>query len=112
MRLANLLRLDILAEVAEAYHQVHERRRHIDVAEKSVAESLRSLELNMNRIRGAEGLPIEVLQAIQSVAAARRAYLASITNYNRASCTFSVQSANHPSPSDSRNASRGERRPA
>jgi outer membrane protein TolC len=74
----------ISAEVAEAYHQVHERRRQIEVAQKSVAESLKSLELNMNRIRGAEGLPIEVLQAIQSVAAARRAYLAAVTNYNRA----------------------------
>jgi outer membrane protein TolC len=74
----------ISAEVAEAYHQVHERRRQIEVAQKSVAESLKSLELNMNRIRGVEGLPIEVLQAIQSVAAARRAYLAAVTNYNRA----------------------------
>ena len=38
----------------------------------------------MNRIRGAEGLPIETLQAIQSVATARRSYLATVTNYNRA----------------------------
>ncbi len=74
----------ISAEVAEAYHQVHERRRQVEVAQKGVDESLRSLELNMNRIRGAEGLPIEVLQAVQSVAAARRTHLAAVTNYNRA----------------------------
>jgi outer membrane protein TolC len=74
----------ISAEVAEAYHQAHERRRQIEVAQKSVVESLKSLELNMNRIRGAEGLPIEVLQAIQSVAVARRAYLTAVTDYNRA----------------------------
>jgi outer membrane protein TolC len=79
-----LIRDLIAAEVAEAYHQVHERRRQIELAQKAVTESLRSLELNMNRIRGAEGLPIEVLQAIQSVATARRAYLAAVTNYNRA----------------------------
>jgi outer membrane protein TolC len=79
-----LIRDLIAAEVAEAYHQIHERRRQIDVGQQAVAESLRSLELNMNRIRGAEGLPIEALQAIQSVAAARRSYLAAVTNYNRA----------------------------
>jgi outer membrane protein TolC len=74
----------IAAEVAEAYYQVQERRRQIEPAQRAVVESLRSLELNMNRIRGAEGLPIEVLQAIQSVAASRRVYLQAVMNYNRA----------------------------
>jgi outer membrane protein TolC len=88
----------IAAEVAEAYHQVHARRRQIEAAEKSVEESLKSLELNMNRIRGAEGLPIEVLQAIQSVATARRAYLATVTNYNRAQFEL-LRALGHPADS-------------
>ena len=92
-REAQLLQADTLAEqirdlisteVAEAYYQVQQRRQQIAIAQKSVDESLKSLELNMNRIRGVEGLPIEVLQAVQSVAVARRAYLAAVTNYNRA----------------------------
>lgn len=74
----------ISAEVAAAFHQVQQRRRLIEVAERNVQESQRSLELNMQRIRSAAGLPIEVLQAIQSVADARHAYLNVIANYNRA----------------------------
>ena len=46
-------------------------------------ESLDSLHLNMTRIRGGEGLPIEALQAIQSVAKARSAYLNAVIVYNK-----------------------------
>ena len=50
---------------------------------QNVAELLASLDLNMARIRGAEGLPIEALQAIQAAATARDTYLDAVGEFNR-----------------------------
>ena len=81
---AQQVRDAIAVEVTTYYHQVEQRRRQTKLAQQNVDESIKSLELHMQRIRGVQGLPIEVLQAIQSVAVTRRAYLATVTNYNRA----------------------------
>ena len=80
---ATLIRDTIAAEVTDAYVRLQGRFRSISVAKKNVEESLQSLHLNMTRIRGGEGLPIEALQAIQSVAKARRAYLDAVIVYNK-----------------------------
>jgi outer membrane protein TolC len=74
----------VAEEVAGAHDRVIERGRQVDLARENVAEAVRSLDLNLRRIRGAEGLPIEVLQAIQAAAAARQAYVQAIAGYNRA----------------------------
>jgi len=50
---------------------------------QNVAELLASLDLNMARIRGAEGLPIEALQAIQAAATARDTNLDAVGEFNR-----------------------------
>ena len=78
-----LIRDTIAAEVTDAYVRLQGRYRSISVAKNNVEESLQSLHLNMTRIRGGEGLPIEALQAIQSVAKARSAYLDAVIVYNK-----------------------------
>ena len=80
---AMLIRDTIAAEVTDAYVRLQGRYRSISVAKNNVEESLQSLHLNMTRIRGGEGLPIEALQAIQSVAKARSAYLDAVIVYNK-----------------------------
>ena len=74
----------IAGEVAIAYQEVHDGRRQIEFAAENVEHAQRSLELNMARIRAAEGLPIEALQAVQAAADAREAFLEATLDYNRA----------------------------
>lgn len=74
----------IAADVTQAFHLTRHRTRRIQVAESAVAEALDSLRLNLDRIRGGEGLPIEVLQAIQALATARDQYLRAVSDHNRA----------------------------
>jgi len=78
-----MVRDSVAEEVTLAYLQAREGRRQVKLAMRNVAESLDSLDLNMARIRGAEGLPIEALQAIQAAATARDTYLDAVGEFNR-----------------------------
>jgi outer membrane protein TolC len=69
-------------EVAEAAAQVDARRRQIILAESNVAAAQASFDKNLDRIKGAQGLPIEVLQSLQALAQARREYLRVVTDFN------------------------------
>lgn len=79
-----MTRDEVAHEVTVAWQEVRDERRRIGLAVESIEEANRSLELNMRRIRGAEGLPIEVLQAMQASATARHAYVDAVAGYNRA----------------------------
>jgi outer membrane protein TolC len=74
----------VSSEVSQAYAQVKSRRKQIAIAEGAVGRALKSFQLNRSRIFEKQGLPIEVLQAIQSLAATRREYLAAVIDYNEA----------------------------
>lgn len=77
--------LDSVArEVVEAHAQVQARRRQIDVAQRAIASAGDSHRRNLERIRNAQGLPIEVLQSIQALDQSRREYLRSVVDYNQA----------------------------
>lgn len=78
-------------EVVEAHAQVVYRHRQIAIAKNGVEAAVASYRLNFDRIKGAQGLPIEVLQSIQALAAARREYLRAVIEYNVAQ--FSLQRA-------------------
>lgn len=75
---------DIAREVVEAHAQATARRPQVAIAEEAVASALRSYELSRQRIHDAQGLPIEVLQAVQALDAARHGYLRAVTEYNEA----------------------------
>ncbi len=90
----------IASEVVTAFHQVEKRRPAIDAARKMVEEAVRSQELNLQRIRGVQGLPIEALEANRSVAGARRAYLASVMDYNRSQALLMRALGQRIRPSD------------
>ncbi len=77
----------IAREVVEATAQVESRRQQIAQAETAVAAAQRSYEQNRERIRNAQGLPIETLQAIQALGQARREYLRCVADFNTAQLT-------------------------
>ncbi len=57
----------VAQEVAEANIQVGIRRQQVDMAQTAIARARDSYQRNVDRIRDGQGLPIEVLQAIQAL---------------------------------------------
>lgn len=74
----------VAQEVAEAHVQVRMRKQQLEVAQTAIVSARDSYRRNIDRIRDGQGLPIEVLQSIQALDTAQRAYLNSVANYNRA----------------------------
>lgn len=84
----NYRRLQVLdqvaAEIAEAFAQVDVRRGQIAEAEAGIAAAELSYRRGSERIRQGQGLPIETLQAVQALDQARRLYVRTVADYNRA----------------------------
>lgn len=82
---AKIRNMDQIAqEVAEANAQVNIRQQQVSLSQSAIEHAQDSYIRNMDRIREAKGLPIEVLQSIQALEAAQRAYLRAVVDYNRA----------------------------
>lgn len=75
--------LDLVArEVVQAHSQVIQRNRRLQLTQQGIVAADQSYELNHQRIVNGQGLPIEVLQSVQALANARRAYLNAVVDYN------------------------------
>ncbi len=74
----------VVREIAEAFAQVQARRRQIETARQAILSAQDSYQHNVVRIKNVQGLPIEVLQSIQALSAARREYLRSVIDFNTA----------------------------
>jgi outer membrane protein TolC len=76
----------VAAEVVAAFRVAYFRRQQLAAAQRAVEAARRSYQLNEARTRRApeQGLPIELLQAIQALYNARRQYLQVVADYNRA----------------------------
>jgi outer membrane protein TolC len=77
--------MDLVArEITEAAALARAARKQIDVAREGVEAALQSYERNVARIEEGKGLPIEVMQAVQALAVARREYLRTLVDFNSA----------------------------
>lgn len=77
--------MDLVArEITEAVVLSRTNRKQIEVAREGVEAALQSYERNVARIQEGKGLPIEVMQAVQALAVARREYLRTLIDYNLA----------------------------
>lgn len=72
----------VAQEVVTAHTQVQTRAGRIEIARSGIQAAEESFRLNSERIQNAQGLPIEVLQSIQSLAVLRREYLNAVVDYN------------------------------
>ena len=81
---ASQLADEIARQVSVAFHRVQQRRVQLEAARAAVRAAQQSLELNLRRIRGAEGLPIEALDALRTLADAQKTYIEAVTAYNQA----------------------------
>jgi outer membrane protein TolC len=81
----------IAREVTEAQARVRVRRNRIAVAQAGIQSARGSYDRNFSRIREGQGLPIEVLQAIQSLDATQRELVDATVDFNVAQ--FQLQRA-------------------
>ncbi len=88
-RMQEIAQMDRIArEVAEAFAQVHARSQQIEVIEEGVEAAEKSFTKHRDRIQNGQGLPIEVLQSIQALAATQREYVRVVAEYNVAQFTL------------------------
>lgn len=81
--------MDLVArEIVEARARVDARHEQIESARTAVAAAEDSYRRNSDRIRAGEGLPLEALQAVQALAAARREYVRAVSEFNAAQFTL------------------------
>ena len=69
-------------EIVEAHAQSASLRGQIAVAESGIRVAGDSYRRNVERIRGGQGLPLEVLQSIQALDQSRREYLRAVGDYD------------------------------
>jgi outer membrane protein TolC len=74
----------VRAEVADAYVRTHARFAEIETSEQAVSAGRQSFDEDTARIRGNQGLPIELLNSLEILARARYEYLRAIVDYNQA----------------------------
>lgn len=78
------LRDAIAAEVRESYARVSSYRQQIEFADQAVARAQSAYMLNRDRIYDQQGLPLEALQAMQTLATAEVAQLEARAEYSLA----------------------------
>ena len=86
-------------EVASAYAETHARFAQIATSEQAVHSAEQAFREDLIRIRGREGLPIEVLDSLRLLARSRMEYLDAVSDYNRAE--FELYVALGQPPADS-----------
>lgn len=75
---------DVAREVSDAFMQIHFRRERMLVTQRAIETAQNSYSRNLERIRDGQGLPLEVLQSVQALEDAQRAYAESVAAFNTA----------------------------
>jgi outer membrane protein TolC len=84
-RLRELETLNLVrAQVAESHGWVAARFLQIDAAEKAVRAGKDAYSQDLTRIRGGQGLPLELVDSLRILCRSRYDYLDSVIEYNRA----------------------------
>lgn len=85
IRLRELETLNLVrAQVAEAKARIDARFLQIEAAEKAVRSSSEAYSEDLIRIKGGQGLPLEVIDSLRLLSESRFDYLDAIIDYNRA----------------------------
>ena len=74
----------VRSEVAQAYAESAAQRQSITISERRLAEAEQGYSEEFTRIRGGEGLPIELLDNLTRLISARRMMVQAVTTYDQA----------------------------
>ena len=110
MRFRELETLNLVrAQVAEAHGWISSRASQIDAGEKAVRAAQDGYALDLARIRGGQGLPLEAIDSMRLLGRSRFEYLAAVVDYNRAQYQLWValgrppaEVLSRPAPADAR----------
>jgi outer membrane protein TolC len=80
LRTLNLIR----SQVADGYAQTQARRRQLEIAARRMQTSEVGYREDLVRIRGGQGLPIEILDSLQRLVAARQSLVDVVIGYDEA----------------------------
>src|SRR5207253_3200549 len=72
----------VAREIIEAQVQSQSLHVQIAVAQSAISIASDSYRRNVERIRGGQGLPLEVLQSLQALDVSRREYLRTVSDYD------------------------------
>jgi outer membrane protein TolC len=72
----------VAREVTESHLRVASGKKQMETAMQAVDSAELSYRRNLERIQNGQGLPLEALQSLQALAAARREYARSIADFN------------------------------
>jgi len=78
----------VAREVTESHLRVASGKKQMETATQAVDSAELSYRRNLERIQNGQGLPLEALQSLQALAAARREYARSIADFNIAQLTL------------------------
>lgn len=78
----------VAREVTESHLRVASGKKQMETAMQAVDSAELSYRRNLERIQNGQGLPLEALQSLQALAAARREYARSIADFNIAQLTL------------------------
>jgi outer membrane protein TolC len=70
--------------VVEAYGLAESRRNDMEVADRRVRNAEEAFRLDVERARNLKGLPIESLDSLRQINAARQELIRSVVQYNQA----------------------------
>ncbi len=73
----------VAREIVEAHAQCQSLGGQIGVAESGIRVAGDSYQRNLQRVRGGQGLPLEVLQSIQALDLSRREYLRAVGDFDQ-----------------------------
>jgi outer membrane protein TolC len=99
-RLRELETLNLVrAQVAEAHGWVAARNLQIDAAQKAVRASQDAFTQDLARIRGGQGLPLELVDSLRLLGQSRYEFLDAVVDYNRAQVRLWVALGRPPADS-------------
>ncbi|MEO2022318.1 MAG: TolC family protein [Pirellulaceae bacterium] len=95
-----MIRDQVAAEITTASQDIKNYRQQMKAAQDSLQTAKSSYQRNYQRMRQAEGLPIELLQAIRARTQSRDAYTRSVCKYNQAQFRLLRAIGQFPQPTD------------
>jgi outer membrane protein TolC len=100
---------DVRSEVAVAHGRIRARLIQIETCEQAVMAITTGYGQDFRRIRGGEGLPIELMNSLRLLCDSRLAYLDAIMDYNQAQMELYVALGQPPADTLARPVERGVR---
>lgn len=87
----------VAADVTQAYHEIVGTQQQVENAQANLGNASDAMSKTIERIRGLEGNPLELIQSLDAMKQAREDYLNAVTNFNVAQLKMLLATGSGPS---------------